>query len=273
MTEPERIDRYFVDEAGDLTFFDRLGGTIVGREGVSRCFVVAAALIHDLPALTSAMESLRARLLGDPYFAGVPSMSPDGGKTALLFHAKDDAAEVRKEVFNVLRDAHVEVYAAFRRKSAVADDLRAHFKRTHNKLGSDFIYEELVSSIFKNRLHLASETHIVFARRGKSNRNIALSKAIALAKTRFEAKWKKGIDRPAVISSSTPSETVGLQVTDYYLWALQRLLERGEDRFFNLLAPAYRLILDRDDTRERPYGEYYSVSSNPLSREKMMPVI
>lgn len=64
---------------------------------------------------------------------------------------------------------------------------------------------------------------------------------------------------------------LGLQVVDYYLWALQRLLERGESRFFNFVAPAYKLILDRDDTRERPYGEYYT-SKRPLRPETMMPV-
>jgi hypothetical protein len=56
------------------------------------------------------------------------------------------------------------------------------------------------------------------------------------------------------------------------LWALQRLLERGEDRYFKYLAPAFRLVIDRDDTRQQGYGEYYTASSNPLSLEKLMPV-
>jgi hypothetical protein len=199
-------------------------------------------------------------------------MSPAAGRTAVLFHAKNDTPEVRREVFRILREADVEVYAAFRRKRVVAEDLRAHFERTGRKLGSEFIYEDLVTSIFKDRLHLAEENRIVFARRGKADRNIALTKAIELAKWRFEMRWRKGIDRPTIITSSTPSETSGLQVVDYFLWALQRLLERGEDRYLAYLAPAYRLVIDRDDTRRRQYGEYYTASSNPLTREKLMPV-
>lgn len=271
-TPPDPVHQYFVDEAGDLNFFDRRGREIVGSEGVSRCFIVGAALIPQPEALSAQLEMLRLRLLEDPYFAGVPSMGRAGGKTALLFHAKDDVAEVRREVFALLRSADVELYAAFRRKRIVAEQLRAHQIRTGTKLGSDFIYEELTRAIFQDRLHLAETNHIVFARRGKSDRNVALSQAIALAKRRFEAKWRKGIDRPTTIASSTPSETVGLQVVDYYLWALQRLLELGESRFFNLLAPAFRLVHDIDDTRRRPYGEYYTASSNPLTLEKMMPV-
>jgi hypothetical protein len=58
---------------------------------------------------------------------------------------------------------------------------------------------------------------------------------------------------------------------DYFLWALQRLYERREERFFLLLAPQYRLVMDLDDNRRRPYGEWYS-DYNPLSLEKIEPV-
>lgn len=196
MANDRRTATYFVDEAGDLTFFDRRGKLLLGGDGVSHVFIVAAALIAD-----------------------------------------------------------VEVFVAFRRKREVAAHLRAYFDRTRQKLGAEFIYDELVTSIFENRLHLASANHIVFARRGKSNRNLALNNAIALAKRKFDMKWRKGIDRPTTIASSTPSDSAGLQVVDYYLWALQRMIERREDRFFKMLARAYRLVLDRDDMRRKPYGE------------------
>ena len=69
-----------------------------------------------------------------------------------------------------------------------------------------------------------------------------------------------------VVLSSVPR----LQVVDYYLWALQRMLERGEDRFFERLRPAYRLIMDLDDTVSKPYGEWYT-DDNPLTLENMLP--
>lgn len=226
----------------------------------------------DLLRPSGACARGRAELLADPYFAGVPSMSPRRGMTAFLFHAEDDAPEFRREVFRILKEAEVEIYAAFRRKCVVAEELRAHFRRTGRKLGSDFIYEELVTSIFQNRLHVPDENRIVFARRGRSDRNVALTSAIELAKWKFEARWKKGVDRPTTFASDTPSEVAGLQVGDYFPWALQRLLERAEPRYFEYLRAAYRLILDRDDTRRRPYGEFYTASSNPLATDKLMPV-
>lgn len=270
--EPRRYD-YFVDEAGDLTTFDKKGRVIVGDEGVSLCFVVGAALIHEPVRIATALSELRTRLIADPYFHGVPSLKAASGKTALLFHAKDDAPEIRREVFRLLREHRgVEIYAAFRRKNTLANELKHSFERTGQKPGSEHTYDELVTAIFQNRLHLPDENHIVFARRGKSDRNVALTNALEQAKLRFDLKWKKGIDRPVFVSSSTPSERLGLQVADYYLWALQRALERQEWRYFDYLGPAFRLVLDRDDTRRHPYGEYYTASKNPMSPKKLVPV-
>ena len=77
-------------------------------------------------------------------------------------------------------------------------------------------------------------------------------------------------DKPTGIRAAEPHEFGGLQVVDYYLWALQRMYERREDRFFESLRPAYRLIMDLDDTGSKPYGEWYTYE-NPLTLEKMLP--
>jgi hypothetical protein len=55
-----------------------------------------------------------------------------------------------------------------------------------------------------------------------------------------------------------------LQATDYFLWALQRLYERGEDRFVRLLWPAIRLVIDADDVRTTKRGVYYT-QQKPLT--------
>lgn len=179
---------------------------------------------------------------------------------------------MRREVFQLLPRFNAKVFVALRRKAALAEDFRIFYKRTGRKRSVDLIYDHLVTKIFKDRLHLADENHIVFARRGKAHRNVALNAAIQLAKQEFEGRWRKGIDRPTTISSSVPSQTACLQVVDYYLWALQRLLERREDRFFQVLAPGYRLIIDQDDQRRYRYGEYYTARS-PITLETVKPVI
>lgn len=277
----EKIDdkqivyNFFVDEAGDLTLFNRNGVQIVGKQGVSKTFIVGVVRIHDLPTLSEKLESLRSNLLEDPYFASVPSMQRSNKKTAIAFHAKDDLPEVRYRVFSLLKDADVKVLAAFRRKNVLAGESRV-LHRHGSRLTSDTVYDDLVKRIFKRSLHKADLNDIVFAKRGKSDREAALESAIEKAKSNYistciEKGWVVPKKRPHSIRSAYPSQEIGLQVADYYLWALQRLLKRREDRFFNAVLSHYRLIMDLDDTRTKPYGEWYS-EHNPLTLEKIKPL-
>ena len=68
------------------------------------------------------------------------------------------------------------------------------------------------------------------------------------------------------VESAFPHERGGLQAVDYFLWALQRLYNRQEDRFIRLLWDKVSLVQDVDDTRRKQYGEYYR-QRNPLTAE------
>ncbi len=266
-----QIRHYFVDEAGDLTLFNRRGQIIVGQPGVSRCFMVGVAHVPDPVAAGRALSDLRAELLADPYFNNVPSMRLEAGKTAKCFHAKDDLPEVRREVFKLLPRLGAKVQVAVRRKTQLAEAARLMFRASGRRMPEHDIYDDLVKRLFKNLLHKADQNRILFARRGKSLRQDALERAIRKAQRNFESTYGISADRPTTLRSNYPSESAGLQVIDYYLWALQRLYERGEDRFFQLLADDFRLIMDLDDNRNKPYGEWYS-DHNPLEWQKIAPV-
>ena len=270
MAEKKSINNYYVDEAGDLTLFNRHGHVIVGKEGVSQVFMVGVAYLPDPKAASQKLDQLRADLLADPYFKDVPSMQRHTQKTAIYFHAKDDLPEIRREVLKLLPQFGAKVQIAIRRKEYLAKTARLLHQR-QSKLSPDDVYNDLVKRLFKRSLHTAQMNRIVFARRGKSVRQHALEEAIGRAKSNFERKTGITSDSETIIFSGYPSQYAGLQVIDYYLWALQRMYERGEDRFFHLLAPAYRLIMDLDDTRNKPYGEWYS-DRNPLDLKKIKPV-
>jgi hypothetical protein len=104
--------------------------------------------------------------------------------------------------------------------------------------------------------------------RGKEHRKDALALAIADAKRNFATRFGKAYDVPTTIDSGYPSGHVGLQIVDYYLWALQRMYETNKARFFELLAPSYRVVMDLDDKRRKSYGEWYS-EANLLTAEKI----
>jgi succinyl-CoA synthetase beta subunit len=159
-----------------------------------------------------------------------------------------------------------------RRKRELADFAKKLYEEKGEKLQSGDIYDKLVTSLFKNNLHQADENRIIFARLGKSERREALAHAIIQAKKNFEKKWNKGYDKPFIIDVKQSSEEIGLQIVDYYLWALQRLYEKNDDSFFNILAPNYSLIIDLDDKRKRWSGEWYS-RNNPLTLQKIKPLV
>jgi hypothetical protein len=95
-----------------------------GEEGCSSYFILGKLDIADPKSLTAELDALRARLLADPYFRGVPSMQPDQRKTAVAFHAKDDLSEVRREVFGVLLKHQVDFYAVVREKQVISKGAR-----------------------------------------------------------------------------------------------------------------------------------------------------
>ncbi|HEV58603.1 MAG TPA: hypothetical protein ENN87_14095 [Phycisphaerales bacterium] len=270
MTDGSVVHHYYVDEAGDLTLFDKRGRILVGTPGVSQFFFVGVAHLPDPEHAAVELDTLRRRLLADPYFQGVPSMQPATKKTALCFHAKNDLPEVRREVFRLLPTLNAKVQVAIRRKLDLAKMAQSASRRLGQKLSPDRVYDDLVKRLFRNLLHKADENRVVFSIRGNSTRQVALERALDRARANFRKKFHIATQSHLQIRAAYPHEVAGLQVVDYYLWALQRMFERHEDRFFNLLGPGFRLIMDLDDQRNKGYGEWYS-DSNPLTLEKIKP--
>jgi hypothetical protein len=93
-------------------------------------------------------------------------------------------------------------------------------KSTASPWNPNTVYDAIVTTLFKRTLHKADSNVIVFARRGKSSRERALSEAIQRAQSNFERDTGKPSDRPTQVIPSTPSESAGLQAIDYFLWAL-----------------------------------------------------
>lgn len=252
------VRHYYVDEAGDPVLFNAKGKVIVGEQGCSRFFLVGKVEVAEPDRLADALNGLRQKLLADPYFRGVPSMQPKHGKTATHFHAKDDLAEVRREVFRLLLEHDVRFYAVVRDKRVIAEKVLAHNERQPlYRYHPNQLYDRCVSVLFENRLHQHEAYRIVFSKRGSSDRTDAFERALLEAKKKFRQKWGIQSAAPIEVVPSDPARVGCLQAADYFLWALQRCFERGEHRFLDLVWDKVGLIIDRDDTRQRPTGEYY----------------
>lgn len=263
---PPSTRHYFVDEGGDGTLFDRKGKVIIETEGCSRYFMLGLLDVADPLSLQKRLDDLRARLLNDPYFKDVPSMQPQAGKTALAFHAKDDLSEVRREFLALLRETEGLRYFA-----VVTDKWRVlEYVRQRNRHDSAYryhpneLYDYLTRRLFKNLLHKDGDYEIVFAKRGASDRTAALQAALEKARQRFAKQWGIPAHSSIHVISSTPSHHAGLQAADYFTWALQRLYEKGEERYLNYLWGSVHLVQDIDDKRIAGYGAYYT-QKKPLT--------
>lgn len=256
---------YFVDEAGDGTLFNARGRVIVGDEGCSRTFMLGVLDVAAPAELAEALETLRAGLIADPYFRGVPSMQPETGKTAAAFHATDDLPEVRREVFSILAKADVSFQAVVKRKDVVLDYVLSRNAGSREyRYHPNELYDLTVRRLFKPLLHSDSQYNVCFSKRGKSDRTAALKAALSVAQKRFAE--EAGLQAAAAVSvwPCPASRCSCLQAVDYFLWALQRAYERREERYLASIWDRCSLVVDIDDTREAKYGVYYT-KNRPLS--------
>jgi hypothetical protein len=265
--DPERVViHYFVDEAGTPTLFRRRRESIVGQEGCSNYFILGKLEVDEPEALQRQLDDLRAELLADPYFKDVPSMQPHEKKTALMFHAKDDLPEVRYRVLKLLAQQAVSFYAVVRDKHRVLAEVLARNRADESYwYRENELYDELVAHLFKSRFYRGDHFEICFARRGKSDRTEALKLALDQARRTYERDMGVPSRVSIAIQASAPRQYGGLQAVDYFLWALQRLYEKDEDRYWETVRARVKVVYDRDDTRTASYGAYYT-PENPLTQ-------
>lgn len=256
---------YFVDEAGDGNIFDKRGNIIIGTPGCSKFFILGLLDVPDPQSLRQRLIDLRIQLLSDTRFKNIPSMQKDQNKTYFSFHAKDDFPTVRDEVFKVIQEYQaLRFFAVVRNKASVLEEVTHASQRYHPNI----LYDKMVSSLFKPLLQEDVDYTVTFAKRGKTDRTQILKESIQIAQERITKSRNISNEATIQLRSIDSADNENLQVTDYILWALQRLYERHEEQYITELLPICHLIHDVDDRREGVGGVYYDLKS-PISLEKI----
>lgn len=250
---------YFVDESGDPVFYDGSGKLILGQSGVSPLLILGFIRTTNPQQIRLKLEILRKEILADSYLKGIPSIS----KTAEAFHAKDDVPEVREKVFKLLAtlDYSAEIY--------VARKIENIFVKRHHRKENEF-YDDLISKLFMNKLHVAAENKIYFAVRGNRKRQLPLEKAIDTAKSQFELQKHTTISTSISIQAQTPNGEPCLQVIDYINWSIQRAFLKKETRFLSVVEHKIKYLVDVYDAKNYP-NTFYS-KSNPFDINKISPL-
>jgi hypothetical protein len=216
------------------------------------------------------LAGLRSALQRNPLYATIYSLKPEAQKTARAFHAKDDHAEIRSKVFDLLVTLEFKFYAVIKDMRAVRE-----YVRSRNGMDAAYryhpneLYDLTVRMLFKQRLHKEDQYRVVFARRGKSDRTEALGRQLEQTRQVFLAERELTSHPTLEIMPAYPWEQPCIQVADYCLWALQRCYEKHEARFLNAIWPKVSLIHDVDARTSAKYGRYLTRKGQPPDPEKI----
>lgn len=255
----EGVNWFFVDEAGDPTFYDRHGALIVGQEGCSPILLLGFIETTEPHVMRQAVAALHADLAADAYLQGVPSMT----KTNQAFHAKDDVAEVRQAVFKLIRTLD------FKAQFVVARKIERVFRSAFHGSETRF-YDRLITHLFENALHRYKDNRIYFSKRGSRDRQAPLEAAILAGIQRFETKWQTQVTTRVSVSAQTPVGEPCLQVIDYLNWAVYRAFVKREMRYYHFVEEKVSLLIDLYDVNRYPHNWY--TRRNPFDVEKISPL-
>jgi len=201
------------------------------------------------------LEGLRKDIVQDSYLKGIPSLI----KTAEAFHAKDDCPEVREKVFKLIStlDFSAEVY--------VARKIENIFVKRHHRNENEF-YDDLISKLFENKLHVAAENRIYFSVRGNRRRQAPLEQAILTAKSKFEMKKQTTITTTISVQAQTSNGEPCLQVIDYVNWAIQRAYLKKEMRFLSVIEDKIKYLVDVYDLDKYPNNFYSKMNKFDINK-------
>ena len=250
---------YFVDEAGDPTFYSKRGKLIVEQPGCSPILILGFIKTADPHALRAAIGELQHELINDPYLQGKASLA----RTAIAFHANDDMHEVRYRFFKLIASFDIQAQVIVARKIE-----RVFIEYDGAK--QQAFYDHVVSCLFEKVLHLHEENHIYFAKRQSRARQAPLTAAIQRGRAHFEQHG--GLPTPTQFSvqAQTPSGEPCLSVIDYINWAVYQAYTRGEMRYFNAIRDKVRLVADIYDYEQKPRNWYDC--KNPFDIQKVTPL-
>lgn len=257
----------FMDEAGDTTFYRRKGqGSALGMDGVSKGFMLGMLKIKEpLAPVRARVVDLQREIAEEPFFNSVPSVRKRIQAGGYFLHAKDDIPEIRMKTFELIRATNLS-FEAFS-----AQKIPAVFNQRHHGNAEEF-YADILSHLLKNKFQKYDRLVLNVAERGKSTSNANLMKSLKIATSRY---LKKPNSKPPrckmAFNIQTPTREPLLNLADYCCWAVQRVFERGETRFYEHLIDRISLVVDLYDSDGYGFSSNHYKAAHPLRSTNKYP--
>jgi virulence-associated protein VapD len=230
---------FFIDECGDPEFFGKGKRLLVGTQGYQPLLIIGMIETDNRKKLNKAVGEFSESILQDVLFKSIPSIK----ESNWFLHAKNDHPEIRAEFFKFLRK-----YQGIRFHAVIARKDLSIFNRKHNNNASEF-YFDVIRKLLENHWFEDIKYHIYLAHKSKTT----TEKLINSIEKAIEGSNKKKeiieqIDYNCTIENS--SFLHELSVVDYFLWALQRYIYKGESHFGKLLNLLLKTVIDLYDNNK-----------------------
>lgn len=268
-TSKVSIRHRFLDEAGDTTFYLKGKIPAIGSNGVSACFILGLVKFRGpLEQIRQRIVQLQKDVENDRYYKGVRSIEKKKARHGFCFHATDDPAEVRKTFYEFINDLNCSCEAVVARKNLV------RFERKHNRSENEF-YADLLSHLIKNKFQKDGKLVFNIAKRGTSTRNSVLELAKEKAIKRFSSQGSGSVVKTEIaFNVQNHLNEPLLNVADYFCWALQRVFERGETRYYDFISEKISVIVDLYDHKNfDKRGNFYDSKKPLTAKNKISPPI
>jgi len=263
--EDKHLYHKFMDEAGDTAFYGRGKTRILGTEGVSKCFILGMLKINEpLDVVRNKITDLQNKMTSDPYFAGIPNIEKKKNKSGYYLHAKDDIPEVRKLMYDLIKsiDCSFECF--------VARKIYSIYEKTHNGNESEF-YSDLLSHLLKNKFRKYHTLVLNIATRKKCTTHSNLQFGLNKALERANSKNPCGENNCKIVFNiQEPTKEPLLNITDYFCWAVQRVFEKGEIRYYDFISEKISFIVDLYDKEKLNGSKNYYTKRNKLTKENQV---
>ena len=229
----------FLDEAGDTTFYGKGNIPIIGQQGVSKCFILGMLKVNEnLEVVRTKILDLQDAIEQDPYFQGIPSIQRRQRKSGFHLHANDDLPEIRRMTYELIRTINCSFEAVVARK------IYGIYERKHNGNEAEF-YADLLSHLLKNKLNKYDRLVLNIAGRTNCTTNSNLRRGL---KKSIERSVMRNPDQrndcEVVFNVQEPSIEPILNLADYFCWAIQRVFEKGETRFYDFIGNKVGQVID-----------------------------
>lgn len=255
----------FLDEAGDTTFYGKGKRLIIGEQGVSKSFMIGMLKLNDpLEDVRYKIINLKNDILNNTYINSVPSVKKKIQNNTYYFHATDDIPEVRMKFYELIKSIGCSFEAVVGRK------IPEIYEKSYKSLENEF-YADLLSNLLKNKFTAMNKMVLNIAERGSSTNNKNLEKAINTAKSIF---IENNLDKEILTNinfniQNHTSEPI-LNIADYFCWAIQRVFERGETRYYDFISDKITSVIDIYEGLKFTKSQIIFSQTNNLTKENMI---